>query len=77
VNFLDPVLTSNGKPYGPHRYKEIVEECYAITKRINTSYNELKEITPLERIYLLQFIRRDLERENEIREEQQAKINGK
>jgi hypothetical protein len=77
ANFLDPQLTSDGRPYGPVRYEEIVEECYAISKRINTSYNDLKQITPLERTYLLQFIRKDLERENEIREQQQAKINSK
>lgn len=77
MNFLDPALTSDGKPYGPYRYEQIVEECYAISKRIHTSYNDIKQITPLERTYLLQFIRKDLERENELREQQQAKINSK
>ena len=71
---MDPRLTSDGKPYGPVRYEEIVEECYAISKRIHTSYNDLKQITPLERTYLLQFIRRDIERENELREKQQAEL---
>jgi hypothetical protein len=68
VNFLDPQLTSDGKPYGPARFEQIVEECYAISTRIHTSYTELLKITPLERTYLLKFIQRDLERENEIRE---------
>lgn len=77
MNFLDPRLTSDGKPYGPIRYEEIVEECYAISKRIHTSYNDLKQITPLERTYLLQFIRRDIERENELREKQQAELRNK
>jgi hypothetical protein len=35
---------------------------------MNTSYNDLKKITPLERGYILDFIKRDLERENELRE---------
>mgnify|MGYP003294004118 CR=1 FL=1 len=77
MNFLDPQLTSDGKPYGPIRYEQIVEECYAISKRIHTSYNDLKHVTPLERTYLLQFIRKDLERENEIRQKQQAEIKNK
>ena len=61
-------MTSDGKPYGVARFKQIVEECYIISKRINTSYNDLMKITPLERTYLIQFIKRDLERENELRE---------
>ena len=64
---MDPQLTSDGRPYGPFRYEQIVEECYAISKRMHTSYGDLMKITPLERTYLLQFIRRDLERENELR----------
>jgi hypothetical protein len=66
-------LTSDGKPYGIERFKQIVEECYTISKRINTSYNDLMKITPLERTYLIQFIKRDLERENELR----AKLTNK
>ena len=70
-------MTSDGKPYAPIRYEQIVEECYAISKRINTSYNDLKQITPLERTYLLQFIRKDLERENELRQQAQDQLNSK
>ena len=66
---MDPQLTSDGKPYGPYRFKEIVEECYHISKRIHTSYNDLVKITPLERQYLLEFIKEDLEREQKIREQ--------
>ena len=51
-NFLDPTLTSDGKPYGPWRYKEIVKELFLISKNIGTSYNELLLITPRERDYL-------------------------
>ena len=72
---MDPLWTFDGKPYGPVRYEQIVEECYMISKRIHTSYNDLKQISPLERTYLLQFIRRDIERENELREKRQAELN--
>ena len=74
MNFLDPQLTSDGRPYGPVRFEQIVEECYAISKRIHTSYNDLKQITPLERTYLLQFIKNDVERKNQIIEQQKAAL---
>ena len=56
TNFLDPKLTSDGKPYGPTRYKEIVKECYLISKNCNTSYTDLMKITPAEKNYLLEFM---------------------
>jgi len=67
---LDPLLTSDGKPYGPVRYEQIVEERYLISKHIHTSYFDLGKITPIERKYILEFIRRDLEHENEVRNTQ-------
>lgn len=39
-----------------------------ISKKTHTSYNDIKKVSPIERTYLLQFIKRDLERENELRE---------
>ena len=65
MNFLDPQLTSDGKPYGPERYKTIVKEKYYISKNINTSYKDIGDITPTEREYLLQFIEDDLKRTKE------------
>ena len=61
-------MTSDGRPYGPVRFEQIVEECYVISKQIHTSYTDLLKITPAERTHLIQFIKRDLERENEIRD---------
>lgn len=55
-SFLDPTLTKDKKPYGPARYKEIVQERYFISKNINTSYNDIGKITPAEREYLIEFI---------------------
>lgn len=65
-NFLDPPLTENGEPYGPRRYKEIVKERYLISRSINTSYNDVGKITPLERTYIMQFILDDNEKQKEI-----------
>lgn len=70
---MDPQLTSDGKPYAPVRYAEIVEERYLISKFIHTSYGDIGNITPLERQYLLQYIKRDIERENEIKRKAQEK----
>jgi len=66
VNFLDPTLTNDGEPYGPYRYKEIVRECYLISKNCNTSYTDLMNITPLEKDYLLGFISEEFKRAEEM-----------
>lgn len=68
-SFLDPQLTSDGKPYGPFRYKQIVRERYYISKNINTSYNDIGQMTPIEREYLLEFITEDIKKNNKIIEE--------
>lgn len=53
-------MTSDGKPYGPTTYKKIVQECFMLTKHLNTSYTDLYKISPLERKYLLEFLSDDL-----------------
>lgn len=72
-NFLDPQLTSDGQPYGPVRYKQIVKECYLIAKNCNTSYTDLMKITPLERSYLLQFIADEINRSQELLQKSKTK----
>lgn len=61
-------MTSDNKPYGPIRFKEITEEKYLITKYTNTSYSDVGDMSPIEREYILQFISRDLKREQDARE---------
>ena len=56
MNFLDPQLTEDGKPYGPARYKNIVKERYYIAKNGHISYEATGKMTPLEREYIKQFI---------------------
>ena len=64
-------MMNNGVPYGPHRYKEIVKECYLITRNMNTSYEEIMNMNPLEREYLLKFLADEIQRTNdEIRSDQ-------
>lgn len=68
-NFLDPLLTSDGKPYGPYRYKQIVKEAYLISKNTNTSYVDVMKITPQERNYILEFLSEEFKRTQELTEQ--------
>lgn len=77
LSFLDPKLTSNGENYGPIRYKEIVEERWYISKHLHTSYNDVGEITPIERNYLIEFIVRELDKEKESMEKMRQQMNAK
>lgn len=72
-NFLDPQLTSDGKPFGPYRYKQIVKECYLISKNSNTSYTDVMKITPQERNYILEFIEGEARRNQELMEKSKHK----
>ena len=78
-NFLDPqsIKDKDGKikPYGPIRFKQIVQERYLISKNINTSYNDTGKITPTERRYLLEFMAEEAEKTKKYIEEkrQQSK----
>lgn len=74
VSFLDPTLTSDGKPYGPQRFRDIVKERYLISKYCNTSYKDLDNVSPMERAFLLEFIYDELQKEREAYEE--AKRNN-
>lgn len=73
VSFLDPILTSDGQPYAPHRFKEITKERYLISKYCNTSYKDLDNVSPLERAYLLEFIYEELKKEQDAYEEAKRK----
>ena len=76
-NFLDPQLTSDGKPFGPIRFRQIIKERYLISKHINTSYNDIGKITPTERLSLLQCIKDDLEMQQKERDKLKDKLNTK
>ena len=66
---------SNGKPYAPARYKQIVTECYYLSKNLNTSYSDLLKVTPLERKYMLELLNKEADQVAKLREE--AKQKGK
>ena len=52
--------------FAPKRYKEIVRECYLISKNLNTSYSDTMKLTPLERSYLLQLLYQDFEEQKKM-----------
>lgn len=76
-NFLDPPLTSDGKPFAPIRWKQIVKERFLISKNINTSYLDIGKMTPKEREYLLEFIHEDAVKTKEYLDNIKAKSKSK
>lgn len=64
-SFLDPKLNKDGTPYGPARFKKIVEECWYISDNLHTSYTDILDISTQERIYLIEFINRKAEATSE------------
>ena len=76
-NFLDPKVTEDGKPYGPERYKRIVQECYLISKNMNTSYSDVIRMTPREREYLLEFLLADFNEKQQAYEQELKIIEDK
>ncbi len=64
-SFLDPQTTSDGRPYGPYRYKQLIKECYLIAKNTNTPYTSLMEITPTEKNELLNLILEESQKSQE------------
>ena len=55
-SFLDPLISKDGKPYGPKKYKEIVRECWFISDQLNTSYTDVLDLSYQERVYLIECI---------------------
>ena len=68
TNFLDPLTTSDGKPYGPIRYKQLVEERYFITKHSNITYSDTGKMNPTERGFIISWIKEEIARKRELLE---------
>ena len=73
-NFLRLPTKEDGTPYAPEIYKELVRECYIISKNTNTSYTDLMKLTPTEKHFILSFIKEEFEQAQKLREEQRAKF---
>ena len=82
MNFLDLLYdkyltTADGKLYCPQVFRKIANDCYLISKFIHTSYNEVLELTVMEKNYLLDFIKEDNDRENKRLQESLQNMKGK
>ncbi|MBO7694155.1 MAG: hypothetical protein J6T10_16170 [Methanobrevibacter sp.] len=66
-------MTSNAGKYCAERYKELTRGRYLISKYCNTSYNDVGNISPLERDYIIGFITEELERQQKAYEEAKNK----
>ena len=56
---MDPKLTSDGKPWAPQKFKQLVKDRYAIAKHLNASYLEVGELSVVEKMYLVEIINRE------------------
>lgn len=70
-------MTTDGRPYGPVRYKEIVKERYLVAKHCNTSYVDVGNMTPIERKYLLEFITEEAKKTKEYIEQQKSQSGNR
>lgn len=76
MNSLDPQKTSDGKPYGPIKYKEIVKERWLIAKNSNINYSDTENMTPTERYYILEFIAEEAKKTNEALEKRKQELSA-
>ena len=77
MSSLDPQTTSDGKPYGPIKYKEIVKERWLIAKNSHISYGDTENMTPTERYYILEFIAEEVKKTNEAIEKRKQELSNK
>lgn len=69
---MDPQTTNTGEPYGPIRYEELVKECYIISKNLHTSYADVLCMTPIERGFIISFMREEIEQQKAEMERRKA-----
>lgn len=72
-NFLTPLYDEQGNPTGPKIYENLVNQCYIISRYINTPYNAVLDITPSERSLILKNINDETNRNKERLEQLTAK----
>ena len=68
-------MTNEGKkvPYGPWKYKKVVEELYMVSHQIHTSYLDMLQITVREKDHMLGFINNELRMQKESLDKLKAK----
>ena len=77
TNFSGPLTTSDGKPYAPVRFKDLIKECYQISKNSGATYEEVLNMTFREKDYFIEFINEDFRSAQEsIKESREALMNN-
>ena len=77
TNFSGPLTTSDGKPYAPIRFKDLIKECYQISKNSGATYEEVLNMTFREKDYFIEFINEDFKAtEDSIKESREALRNS-
>ena len=66
ANFLDPLLTDDGRPYPLVVFNQLCKERYIISKFSNTSYKDTADLTPREREFIIGEIVKEIKEKNEI-----------
>lgn len=76
VSFLNPLKTDDGKPYGPIRYEQIVKEAYVICKSCYCSYQDVLDMSVVEKNILLKLIQAEIEKAQERNEKLKAEVEA-
>jgi hypothetical protein len=66
-------MTSDGKPYGPIRYKNILTECWYVSDNLNTSYTDVLDLAVSDRLALINLIKEKIENTNKALEDAKNK----
>ena len=72
-NFLDPQWTDDKKPYAPEKYKSLIQEAYIITKNTYMSYEDVLNMSPLERECIIDNIKEEFKKFEKTLNEQKKK----
>lgn len=66
LNFFGLQLTSCSKEEIEKIFSNTLNECYIISKHINTSFSDVKQMTPTERRFIIKFIIDDMKKEQDL-----------
>jgi len=69
-------MTEDGKPYGPIRYEQIVKEAYVICKSCYTSYQDVLDMSVVEKNILLRTIQDEIKRADERNAKMKAEMEA-
>lgn len=73
---MGPRFDSEGNPLGPKEYENIVKERYFISKKTNTSYLDVGDISVHERKLLMKFIADEIKQEQDFINSKMKNKNG-